>query len=583
MSDKKTLYLVDGSSYLFRAYYALPPLVTSKGLSTGAAYGVINMIKKFIKDYKTKYVAIVFDAKGKNFRHDRLPSYKANRAAMPDDLREQIEPLHDLIQNMGLKLIKKSGVEADDVIATLTKDALEQNWNVVISTLDKDLAQLVNNNVKLVNTMTGEILDDSGVINKFSVKSSQMIDYLSLIGDSSDNIPGIPKVGPKTAVKWLNEYDNIENIIINKDKFKGKIGDNLRDNINILTLNQELIKLKEDVQLDEKIENLETLEKQPIRYDKFLELCKEYEFRTWVKDLENQNQNNFIDNSNNENLENNLENNLDNNFEYKLINNKSAFEILIKKLSESKYFAFDTETTSLNPIEAKLVGLSISLDSEENTAYYIPVGHDYEDVGEQLDLDYILDNLTPILNNINISKLAHNFKYDFAVLKKYLGKYNIEINNYNDTMLESYISNSTSGKHSLDALAQRNFNLTLISYEDIAGKGKKQINFSQVEIDKALNYAAEDALICKKLHEKFYPNLKNNNKLYKVYNEIELPLVKVLQQIEEYGVLIDQEKLKQQSQYLQKEIDKLKKSCQFYKKLQKVNHLLLKMFYRSLL
>jgi len=555
MSGKKTLYLVDGSSYLFRAYYALPPLTTSKGLSTGAAYGVINMLKKFIKDYDIKYIAVIFDTKGKNFRHDKLPEYKANRAAMPDDLQEQIEPLHNLIKNMGLELIKLQGVEADDIIATLTKQAVNQNWDVVISTLDKDIAQLVNDNVKLVNTMTGEVLDREGVVNKFSIEPEQVIDYLSLIGDSSDNIPGIPKVGPKTAVKWLSEYKNIENIIANKDKFTGKVGENLRENIDKLSLNQELIKLKDDVKLEKKIESLDSLEKKEINHKELLEQCKEYEFRTWIKDLENSKELNNAKSSTQEDIESNQQ------VEYKLINTQKDFDKLINKLDKANYFAFDTETTSLNPIEAELVGISISLDSEKNISYYIPVGHNYENVSEQLEIEDVLTKLSKIFSNKNISKIAHNFKYDFAVLKKYFEKYNIELNNFNDTMLESYVVDSTSGKHNLDALAKRLFNLDLISYEDVAGKGKKQINFSEVEIDKALDYAAEDALICKKLHEKFHGELEANEKLYKVYKEIELPLVKVLQEIEEYGVLIDIEKLKQQSLYLQDKIDKLKKEA----------------------
>jgi len=556
MSGKKTLYLIDGSSYLFRAYYALPPLTTSKGLSTGAAYGVINMLKKFINDYDIKYIAVIFDTKGKNFRHDKLPEYKANRAAMPEDLQEQIEPLHNLIKNMGLELIKQQGVEADDIIATITKQAVDKNWNVVISTLDKDIAQLVNDKVKLVNTMTGEVLDHEGVVNKFSVEPEQIIDYLSLIGDASDNIPGIPKVGPKTAVKWLNEYKNIENIIANKDKFSGKVGEYLRENINKLSLNQELIKLKDDVELEKIITNLDDLEKKEINHKELLEQCKEYEFRTWIKDLENSkdlNKNSVL--SSQEYIENNQKP------EYKLINIEKDFDELIDKANKAKYFAFDTETTSLNPIEAKLVGISISLDNEKNISYYIPVGHNYENTPNQLKLREVLIKLSKIFSNNNISKIAHNFKYDFAVLKKYFEKYNIELNNFNDTMLESYVIDSTSGKHNLDALAKRLFNLDLISYEDVAGKGKKQINFSQVEIDKALDYAAEDALICKKLHEKFYNELKSNEKLYKVYTDIELPLVKVLQEIEEYGVLIDIEKLKQQSEYLQIKIDDLKKEA----------------------
>lgn len=549
MSKQNTLYLVDGSSYLFRAYHALPPLTNARGEPTGAVFGVANMLRKLVAELKPEYIAIIFDAKGKNFRHELYKDYKANRPPMPDELREQIKPLHDLVKSMGLPLISIEGVEADDVIATLARQAEKHGWKAKISTIDKDIMQLVNKNIQIINDVKKVEYDEQGVLDKFGVPANLIIDYLALIGDKVDNVPGIPGVGPKTAVKWLNEYKSLEGIIENAHMIKNKAGQNLRDNIDQLPLSKELVTLKDDVMLDITLDDLK--KKNTIR-EQLITLLETLGFKSWLNEelkLKESNTHNNGDSDSDSDLDTDSLSNKPK--EYKVITDKKDFDKLVETLSHSKSFAFDTETTSLSAIDAELVGLSFSID--HNQAYYIPVGHtnNQELIQPQLELNYVVDSLKPIFVNKKISKIAQNLKYDLSVLQKY--GVNIE-SPIEDTMLESYVYNSSANRHDLDTLAQVILQHTNIKYEDVAGKGSKQISFAEVELDKASEYAAEDADITLQLHHHFKLLLDQDKKLSKVYQDIELPLVPVLAKMESKGVLIDKDLLHKQSADLEQKI-----------------------------
>lgn len=518
--------LVDGSSYLFRAFHALPPLTNSKGVPTGAVYGVINMLRKLLQDYQPKHIAVIFDCKEKTFRHDLFPEYKANRTVMPDELAAQIQPLHDLIRAMGLPLIAIPGVEADDVIGTLAKQACDAGLATVISTGDKDMAQLVDDKITLVNTMSGSILDRAGVIAKFEVTPEQMIDYLSLIGDSVDNIPGVYKVGPKTAVKWLQTYNSLDQIIANAGEITGKVGENLRNTIPELPLYKELITIKLDVPLTMHPRDLVRGEQD---VPKLQQLFSDLEFRTWLKqlgeiapakELKIQKQSN-----------------------YELVTDKNVFDAWIAKLTQAPLFAFDTETTSLNYMDAELVGVSFAVTSGH--AAYVPVAHDYDAVPQQLPINYVLQKLQPLLENPNQIKVAHNLKYDLEVM----ANYNIKIAGLNfDTMLASYVLNSVASRHNMDTLALEHLGKTTITFEDVAGKGAKQVTFDKVALDKAAEYSAEDADITFQLYEEFSPRLADIPSLQTVFNEIEMPLVPILAAMERRGVLLNIPSLNIQSQ-----------------------------------
>lgn len=439
MSHKKTLYLIDGSSYLYRAYHALPPLTNSHGEPTGAVFGVANMLRKLVAEQSPEYIAVIFDAKGKNFRHELYEDYKANRPPMPDDLRVQIKPLHSLVQAMGLPLISIEGVEADDVIATLATQADAKGWNAKISTIDKDIMQLVNSNISILNDVKKIEIDEDGVLEKFGVPASLVRDYLALVGDKVDNVPGVPGVGPKTAAKWLNEYKSLDNLIENAHLIKNKAGQNLRDNLDKLPLSKELVSLKLDVELGI---DLEDLKKKPTIHEQLITLLETLGFKSWLSEA--QKEYGLAGATGDVTVE-------DKDVVYKTILSNKDFSELLGKLKKSKYLCFDTETTSLSAIDAELVGLSFSLEPYE--AYYIPVGHVVSDnlseeqralVSKQLERQEVLENLKPLFQSTEIAKIAQNLKYDASVLLKY----GITIEQpIHDTMLESYVYNSTAHQH----------------------------------------------------------------------------------------------------------------------------------------
>lgn len=525
--------LVDGSSYLFRAYHALPPLTNSKGLPTGAIYGVINMLRKLINEYQPEYVAVVFDCKEKTFRHDMYPEYKANRTEMPAELAEQIKPLHDIVKAMGLPLIAIPGVEADDVIGTLAREASADGLATIISTGDKDMAQLVDEHVLCVNTMTDKIMDRAGVIEKFAVTPEQIIDYLSLIGDTVDNIPGVYKVGPKTAVKWMQEYNSLDNIVANADKIGGKVGENLRAVLSDLPLYKQLITIKTDVPLDVSYKDLL---QNPADNIALQQLYTELEFKTWLKQLDLQQP---IHNP-----------------EYELVTSIQQLNSWIDGIHKHGMVAFDTETTSLNYINAELVGISLAV--EPHKAAYVPVAHAYLDAPQQLSRAEVLKALQPILDSPAILKICHNLKYDMEVM----ANYNQDIVGENfDTMLASYVINSVGSRHNMDALAEKYLNTKTISYEEVAGKGVKQVTFDQVLLDKACEYAAQDADITLQFYKEFTRVLQDDPKLKQVFATIEMPLVPVLVAMERRGVLIDVAALELQSADLSKHIATLEEQA----------------------
>src|SRR3990167_8825691 len=526
--DQKKLILIDGSSYLFRAYHALPPLMTSDCRPTGAIYGVISMIKKLMQTTPFDYIAVVFDPPGKTFRHQLYPEYKANRVAMPEELREQIAPLFELIRAFGLPLVIHHGVEADDVIGTLTKMAEKKNVYTLISTMDKDMAQLVNQHVTLINTMSDRLLDEKGVFEKFGVHPHQIIDYLTLIGDTSDNVPGVPKVGPKTAAKWLEEYGMLDNIVKNVEHISGKVGEYLRNSLTILPLSRELVTIKCDV------ENTEPLEKLIYQEPNFAELEKIFshlEFSSWLKELKNKN-----------NLEKTQENIIHSH--YQSIQDLKSFEKFCEELLHADQFALDTETTNLDTMRAELVGISLSV--EKNEAVYIPLTH-LEKNQNQLEKQFVLNKLKIFLQDHNKKIIGQNLKYDYKILKSA----GVEITApMLDTMLESYILNNTSARHDLDSLALKYLNKKVISFESVAGKGAKQITFDHVSIEIATQYAAEDADVALQLHAVMWPKITAQKSLEKILTEIELPLMPILANMEYKGVLIDIGMLKKQSKAL---------------------------------
>ncbi|ANE53767.1 DNA polymerase I [Methylomonas sp. DH-1] len=540
MSDSANnkLILVDGSSFLFRAFHAVPPLTNSKGEPTNAVYGVSNMLRKLINDYATPYFAVVFDAPGKTFRHELYDQYKAHRPPMPDELRVQIQPLHDLIRALGLPLIIEHGVEADDVLGSLAQNAARQGFNVIISTGDKDMAQLVTERIILENSMTGAVMDIAGVQEKFGVKPEQIIDYLALMGDAVDNIPGVPKVGPKTAAKWLQEYGTLDNLIASAAEIKGKIGDNLREALGQLPLSRELTTIKCDVALHY---SLDDLKRKAPDIAALKDQLGSLGFSSWLKTL-----------------------NGDAAVtagepaapaaapkpapvakDYQTILGQAEFDAWLARLEQAELFAFDTETSSLNYSEAEIVGVSFAIEAGQ--AAYLPLAHDYPGVPVQLDRQAVLQTLKPLLENPDRAKLGQNLKYDAHVL----ANHGIALRGIrHDTMLQSYVLNSTATKHNMDDLAKHYLGVDTIHFEDVCGKGAKQIGFAEVAIDRATEYAAEDADITLRLHQTLSAELQQRPSLWALYNDIELPLVKVLAAIEENGVLIDSDMLAQQSQEL---------------------------------
>ncbi|GLX82182.1 DNA polymerase I [Thalassotalea eurytherma] len=533
------IILVDGSSYLFRAYHVpyLQALSTSDGQPTGAITGVLNMIKSLQKEYPQGNVVVVFDAKGKTFRNDMYPEYKANRPPMPEDLRSQIAPLHEIIEAMGLPLLVIEGVEADDVIGTLANQADQQGIDTIISTGDKDMAQLVTPHVSLINTMTNTAMDVDGVVEKFGVRADQIIDYLALMGDKVDNIPGVDKCGPKTAVKWLTEYKTLNGVIENADKIKGKIGENLRNAIERLPLSYDLATIKLDVELDQSVDQI--LPTAP-NTEKLEKLYSQFELKRLLAELkagDKAGTQQIVDDSEEDEP---LPEKLD--AEYDIILTDEAFDAWLEKIKSADVFAFDTETTSIDYMAAKLVGVSFSV--EVGKAAYLPLAHDYEGAPIQVDFEQALAKLKPILESKEIKKVGQNLKYDANVLSHY----DIKLQGIAyDTMLESYCLNSVATRHNMDALANKYLGYQTVKFEEVAGKGAKQLTFNQIDIDKAGHYAAEDADITLRLHQVIYPKLAKSTLQLSVFDDIEMPLMPVLTSMEQAGVLIDPDLLHEQS------------------------------------
>jgi|TARA_B100000315_G_scaffold244365_1_gene268830 DNA polymerase-1 len=538
MENHSPLLLVDGSSYLFRAFHALPPLVSSKGQPTGAIKGVISMIRKLIADNPKHNVAIVFDAKGKTFRNDLYREYKANRPAMPDDLRSQIQPIHDIVRLMGLPLLMQEGVEADDIIGTLAKQATDLQMEVLISTGDKDMAQLVNEHVTLINTMNDTRMDIQGVKEKFGVLPNQIIDYLALMGDTSDNIPGVPKVGPKTAVKWLDQYGSLDEIVTNADEIGGKVGENLRESLEQLPLSYQLATIKLDVSLDTDPTSLVPGESDD---EGLRKIYTELEFKQWLEEFDQPEEPAELDPVSRD---------------YELVTTEQQLDRWIKALQEAGVFAFDTETTSLEYMEASLVGVSFAV--EDGKAAYVPCGHDYAGAPEQLSVELLLQKLRPLLEDPAVAKIGQNLKYDRSVL----ANYGLDLRGIShDTMLESYVLNSVGSRHNMDDLALKYLGVRTIHFEDIAGKGAKQLTFNQIDLDKAAEYAAEDADITLRLHNALWPKLAAEQKLQKLFEEIEVPLIPVLSTMERTGVLLDADLLGEQSAELATRMDELEREA----------------------
>ncbi|WP_368886838.1 DNA polymerase I [Morganella morganii] len=561
------LILVDGSSYLYRAYHAFPPLTNSAGQPTGAMYGVLNMLRSLIMQYEPSHVAVVFDAKGKTFRDELFEAYKSHRPPMPDDLREQIAPLHDMVVAMGMPLLSVSGVEADDVIGTLAKQAAAEGRAVLISTGDKDMAQLVTPDITLINTMNNTILGPEEVETKYGVPPSLIIDYLALMGDSSDNIPGVPGVGEKTAQALLQGLGSLDDIYADLDKIAGlsfrgakTLAPKMETNKEMAYLSYTLATIKTDVELDCTWDSLALTEPD---LDKLHALFTQYEFKRWISDLEN---GGWLAKKSTRSApskaavtgavqtpaatpEISSEN-------YETILDEEALNRWAQILREAGEFAFDTETDSLDNLSARLVGMSFA--AKAGHAAYVPIGHDYLDAPDQLLTEQVLRVMKPILEDEKIRKIGQNLKFDRGIMENY----GVELRGIAfDTMLESYVLNSVAGRHDMDSLADRHLNYKTTTFEDIAGKGKKQLTFNQIPLEEAANYAAEDVDITLLLHQALYPQLEAEKSLLHVYQDIEMPLVPVLSRMERTGVLIDANVLAAQSVELTARLDELEKQA----------------------
>jgi DNA polymerase-1 len=519
----KPLILVDGSSYLYRAFHALPALSSPQGEPTGAVFGVANMLKRLLSDYDPRYLAVVFDAKGKTFRDELYAQYKANRPPMPEDLSEQIAPLLELIDAMGLPALQIEGVEADDVIGTLARVVEHEGIPVVVSTGDKDMAQLVSDRVTLVNTMDDTTLDRDNVAERFGVPAERIVDFLALTGDKVDNIPGVPGVGPKTAAKWLAQYGSLEAVMAHAQEINGKAGENLRGALDTLPLSYRLATIKRDLNLGLEIE---ALRRRPADTARLRDLFRRLGFRSWLADLDGQ-----APTPRRDQLR-----------DYQLILDQGQLAAWLDRLRAAPLFAFDTETTSLDYMQARVVGMSFAVS--EGEAAYVPLGHDYPGAPPQLDRDAVLAAVQPLLEDPGVKKLGHNLKYDRNVLVNH----GLELTGIaHDTMLESYVINSTANRHDLDTLCERYLDHRTIHYEDVAGKGAKQIGFNQVALTQAGPYAAEDADMTLQLHHHFWPQLEATEGLKRLYRELEIPLIEVLSRMERNGVLVDARLLARQS------------------------------------
>jgi DNA polymerase-1 len=529
MYKKYPFILVDGSSYLFRAYHALPKLTNSKGEHTGALVGVVNMLRRLVADFGPRYMAVVFDAPGKTFREAIYPEYKANRPPMPEDLREQITPLHQIIRAMGLPLLVIADVEADDVIGTLAAQAAAEGTDTLISSGDKDMAQLVNDRVTLIDTMSDTLFDREGVIGKFGVPPERFVDYLTLMGDSVDNIPGVPRCGAKTAAKWIGEHGSLDGVIENADKIKGKVGDSLRASLDQLPLSRELATIKLDVSLDAGPKDLK-----PSAPD--LE-----SLRGWYERLDSKRLLATLGDASG-GVQADTGPAQESPPDYETVLTEEAFNAWLGELEAADLFAFDTETTSLDYMQAQIVGLSFAV--EPHRAAYVPVGHEYPDAPAQLDRDWVLGRIRHLLEDPGRDKVGQNLKYDMSVL----ANHGIRMAGVaQDTMLESYVLASTATRHDMDSLAKKYLGQETIHFEDVAGKGAKQLTFDQIPLDQAGPYAAEDADVTLRLHRELFPRLEALPTLLNLYRGTEIPLVPVLSRMERNGVRIDSALLEAQS------------------------------------
>ena len=555
MGDRK-LILVDGSGYLYRAFHALPPLTNSHGEPTGAVLGVLNMINKMIKDEAPDRIAVVFDAPGRTFRDDLFDQYKAHRAPMPDDLRSQVQPLYDTVEAMGLPLLRVTGVEADDVIGTLARQGAAAGYKVLISTGDKDMAQLVGPNIELINTMSNSRLNRESVKAKFDVFPEQIVDYLALVGDSSDNIPGVTSVGPKTAAKWLNQYQTLDGLIAHAAEIGGKVGENLRNELSVLELSRKLATIDCSLQLELSVEQL--VSGAP-NVPRLRELYTRLELRSLLRALGPESAPaDAVDAVAVEVVVAQTDAAGDTAIvtataivapprprEYHKVMSEDVFEQWLEKLKAAPLISFDTETDSLDYMQARVVGVAFAVSPGE--AAYVPLGHDYAGAPHQLDRDKVLAALKPILEDSTKAKLGHHLKYDSHIL----ANYQIALNGHRfDSMLESYVLNSVATRHDMDSTAQKYLGVQTIHFEDVAGKGAKQITFNQVDVDRAAEYSAEDADVTLQLHQALWPQIEAVPALRSVYEEIEQPLVAVLFRMERTGVLVDRDLLKAQSSEL---------------------------------
>ncbi len=535
----KTLLLVDGSSYLYRAFHALPDFRNRNNEPTGAVYGVLNMLRRLHKDYQADYSACVFDAKGKTFRDELYAEYKANRPPMPDELAAQIAPLLECINAMGWPMLSVEGVEADDVIGTLVKQAEGENMRCIISTGDKDIAQLVNPQVTLVNTMTNEMLDEAGVLGRFGVPPERMLDYLALVGDAVDNIPGVAKVGPKTAVKWLNQYGTLDNLLVHAGEIGGVVGENLRNALGWLSRSRQLLSIKCDVSLPV---SLHDLGPQPPDMVKLAELYERLDFKSWLRELQQESQaeggadalsgggapagSNLVQ------------------ADYETILTPEQLDEWMMRIAAAPLASLDTETTGLDPMRAELVGISFSVEPHHGA--YIPLGHRYTGVPRQLPLDFVLEKLKPWLTDPSAPKLGQNLKFDRHVFANHgIGLKGI----VHDTLLQSYVFESHR-PHDMDNLALRHLGIKTITYDEVTGKGAARIGFEQVDIERAAQYAAEDADVTLQLHQHLYAEVGKDAKLDHIYRTLEMPVMDVLFEMERNGVLLDIKLLETQSREL---------------------------------
>ena len=542
MTTTHLLLLVDGSSYLHRAFRALPPLSTRAGEPTGALYGVVSMLRKLVEEYQPPFMAVVFDAPGRNFRHELFADYKANRPPLPEELRSQIEPLYAMVRAMGLALLQVPGVEADDVIGTLAKQAAAQGLRVLIASGDKDLTQLVNANVTLLDTMQNTITDVARVEAKFGVPPERIVDYLALVGDSSDNVPGVAGVGPKIAAKWLQEYGSLDALMAGAAAIPGKLGEKLQAGLAQLPLSRQLVTLRCDVPLPL---TLEELKRTAPDLSALRELFSRYEFKSWLKPLAETDPGTAPPARRHQLTR-----------DYQILLDTAALDNWLERLRQVELFAFDTETTSLDYMEAQIVGVSFAIYPGE--AAYVPLAHIYPGAPEQLDRNTVLEQLRPLLEDPRRAKLGQNLKYDLHVLCNH----GIKLAGIrHDTMLESYVLDSTATRHDMDAMAEKYLGISTIHYEDVAGKGARQLRFDQVPVEQAGPYAAEDADVTLCLHQHLWPQLAREASLQRVYETIEIPLISVLARLERNGVKVDAEQLRQQSKEIERRLGELEQEA----------------------